>query len=166
MNPIRVALVGCGKVASIHAAALASLPEVQFVAACDVNLERVLAFASKWRVQPCTDLGKMLSEAKPEVLIIGTPHPLHAEAAVQAAEAGVHVLVEKPLAATVRDCDLMLAAARKSGVTLGVISQRRFFDPVRRMKAAIDAGKIGTPVLGVFIQYSWRDPAYYRSDPW
>lgn len=166
MKPIRIALVGCGKVASIHAAALASLPEAQFVAACDVNLERALAFASRWRVQPCTDLGKMLSEAKPEAVIIGTPHPLHAEAAVRAAEAGVHVLVEKPLAANLADCDAMIAAAKKGGVTLGVISQRRFYEPVQRMKRAIDAGKIGKPALGVFIQYSWRDAAYYQSDPW
>ena len=49
---------------------------------------------------------------------------------------------------------------------LGVISQRRWYEPVKRMKAAIDAGKIGQPVLGVFTMYSWRDPAYYLSDPW
>ena len=67
------------------------------------------------------------------------------------AKRGVHVLVEKPLAATLADCDAMLAAAaRKAACTLGVISQRRFYEPVLRMKAAIDAGKIGTPVLGVF----------------
>src|SRR5207237_6637000 len=99
-------------------------------------------------------------------VIIGTPHPLHAAPAILAAEAGVHVLVEKPLAANLADCDAMLAATKRSGVTLGVISQRRFYEPVRRMRAAIDAGKIGTPALGVFLQYSWRDAAYYRSDPW
>jgi predicted dehydrogenase len=99
-------------------------------------------------------------------VVIGTPHPMHAGPAIRAAEAGVHVLVEKPMAATLADCDAMLAAARKSGVTLCVISQRRLYEPVLRMKAAIDAGKIGTPVLGIFQMYSWRDPAYYRSDPW
>ncbi len=166
MAPIRVALVGCGKVANIHAAALRSLPDVEFVAVCDVSAERADAFAAKYGVRPFTDLGAMLRDARQDVLIIGTPHPLHAEAAVQAAEAGVHVLVEKPLAANLADCDAMLAAARKSGVTLGAISQRRFYEPVLRMKHAIDEGKIGAPALGVFIQYSWRDAAYYRSDPW
>src|SRR5205085_565825 len=153
MPSTRVALVGCGKVASIHAAALAALPEAEFVAACDVNLPRAEAFASEWRARPFADLGAMLREARPEAVVIGTPHPLHADAAVRAAEAGVHVLVEKPLAASLPDCDAMLAAARKAGVTLGVISQRRFYEPVRRMKRAIDEGKIGAPVLGVFIQY-------------
>jgi UDP-N-acetyl-2-amino-2-deoxyglucuronate dehydrogenase len=166
MKPIRTALVGCGKVASIHAQALASLPEAEFVAACDISAPRAEAFAAKHRVKPFTDLAKMLKEAAPQAVIIGTPHPLHAEAAVRAAEAGAHVLVEKPLAANLADCDWMLVAARKSGVTLGVISQRRFYEPVQRMKRAIDEGKIGAPVLGVFIQYSWRDAAYYRSDPW
>ncbi len=108
----------------------------------------------------------MLKDSGAEAVVIGTPHPMHAGPAILAAEAGVHVLVEKPMAATLADCDAMLAAASKSGVTLGVISQRRLYEPVLRMKAAIDAGKIGTPVLGVFQMYSWRDPAYYRSDPW
>jgi predicted dehydrogenase len=166
MKPIRVAVVGCGKVAGIHASALASLPEAEFVAACDVNAERANAFAAKHGVKPFTDLAAMLREAAPEAVIIGTPHPLHAETAIRAAEAGVHVLVEKPLAANLADCDAMLAAARKGGVTLGVISQRRFYEPVRRMRRAIDEGKIGKPALGVFIQYSWRDAAYYQSDPW
>ena len=70
------------------------------------------------------------------------------------------------MAASLDDCDAMLAAARKAGTTLGVISQRRWYEPVLRMKAAIDAGKIGAPALGVFQMYSWRDLAYYRSDPW
>jgi predicted dehydrogenase len=166
MKPIRVAVVGCGKVAGVHAAALASLPEAEFVAACDISAERANAFAAKHRVRPFTDLGAMLREAAPEVVIVGTPHPLHAGAAVRAAEAGAHVLVEKPLAASLADCDAMLAAAKKGGVTLGVISQRRFLEPVQRMRRAIDEGKIGSPALGVFIQYSWRDAAYYASDPW
>jgi predicted dehydrogenase len=166
MLPIRVALIGCGKVAGIHAAALAALPEAEFVAACDVNAERAGAFAAKWSVRPFADLATMLRESRPEAVIVGTPHPLHAEAAIRAAEAGVHVLVEKPLAASLADCDAIIAAARKSGITLGVISQRRFYEPVQRMKRAIDAGKIGTPALGVFIQYSWREASYYTSDPW
>lgn len=166
MKPIRTALIGCGKVGHIHAAALSALPEAEFVAACDTSLERAEAFAAKYRVWPFADLTRMIREASIEALLIATPHPLHATAAIEAAQAGIHVLVEKPLAANLADCDAMLAASRKSGVTLGVISQRRFFEPVQRMKQAIDAGKIGVPALGVFIQYSWRDEAYYRSDPW
>jgi predicted dehydrogenase len=166
MKPIRVGLVGCGKVGQIHANALATLPAAELVAVCDAVAERANAFAAKHKARPFTAVPAMLREAGVDAIIIGTPHPLHAEPTIRAAEAGVHVLVEKPLAASLADCEAMLAAARKSGVTLGAISQRRFFEPVQRMKQAIDAGKIGEPVLGVFIQYSWRDPSYYQSDPW
>jgi len=166
MIPIRVGLIGCGKVGSIHAAALQAIPEAEFVAACDANADRAGAFAAKYSVAPFTDVAAMLKGGGLEAVIIGTPHPLHAEPAIRAAETGVHVLVEKPMAANVADCDAMTAAARKTGVTLGVISQRRLFEPVQRIKAAIEAGKIGTPMLALFLQYSWREPSYYHSDPW
>jgi UDP-N-acetyl-2-amino-2-deoxyglucuronate dehydrogenase len=166
VTPVRVGLVGCGKVGQIHAAALASLPEAEFVAACDSMAGRAEAFAARYNVRPFADVGTMLREAGVEAMVVGTPHPLHAEPTIRAAEAGVHVLVEKPLAASLADCDAMIAAADRAGVTLGVISQRRFYEPVRRVKDAIDAGKIGRPALGVFQMYSWRDPEYYRSDPW
>jgi UDP-N-acetyl-2-amino-2-deoxyglucuronate dehydrogenase len=166
MTTLRTALVGCGKVGQIHAAALANLPESLFVGVCDHSADRAAAFAARFHVHPFTDVGTLLREARPQALLIGTPHPLHAAPAIEAAAAGVHVLVEKPLAATLADCDAMLAAARRGGVQLGVISQRRFYEPVRRIKEAIDAGKIGRPVLGVFEMFSWRDRAYYQSDPW
>jgi UDP-N-acetyl-2-amino-2-deoxyglucuronate dehydrogenase len=166
MNRLRTALVGCGKVGRIHAQALATLAESEFVAACDVDSGRAESFAASFGVKPYDDVSRMLGESGAQAICIATPHPLHAEPALLAAEAGVHVLVEKPLAASLEDCDLMLEAARRRGITLGVISQRRWYEPVRRMKTAIDAGKIGRPVLGAFIMYSWRDPSYYQSDPW
>ncbi len=163
---LRTALVGCGKVGATHAQALKTLPESDFVAVCDADFDRAETFAARNGVRPFADVGAMLEQVRPEVVLLATPHPLHAEAAILAARAGVHVLVEKPLAATLGDADAMLLAAREAGVTLGVISQRRFYEPVLRMKAAIDAGKVGRPVLGVFQMYSWRDHSYYASDPW
>ena len=166
MRKVRTALIGCGKVGQIHAAALRQLPESEFVAVCDASLGRATDFAERYGVRAFTDVDTLLRDSGAEAVLIATPHPLHAAAAVPAAEAGIHVLVEKPLAANLADCDAMIAAARRGGVKLGVISQRRFYEPVRRMKEAIDAGKIGRPVLGVFLMFSWRDEAYYRSDPW
>ena len=163
---MRVGLIGCGKVGQIHAAALRGLAEAELTAVCDVNAERVRDFADQYGTRGYTDVDAMLGEGKVEAVIIGTPHPLHAAPAIRAAEAGVPVLVEKPMAATLADCDAMLAAAKRAGVLLGAISQRRFYEPVRRMKQAIDAGKIGRPALAVFTMYSWREPTYYQSDPW
>lgn len=166
MTRIRTALVGCGKVGQIHAQALAALPESEFVAVCDADAARARSFAERFAIRFFTDVAEMVHEAAVNAVLIATPHPLHAAPAIAAAEGGAHVLVEKPLAASLADCDAMLAAARKAGVLLSVISQRRLYEPVVRMKAAIDAGKIGRPALGVFTMYSWRDEAYYRSDPW
>ena len=163
---MRTALIGCGKVGQIHAAALRELPESEFVAVCDRDGARAAAFAERYGVRAYTDVATLLKDAAPQAIVVCTPHPLHAEPVIQAARAGVSALVEKPLAASLADCDAMLAAARSAGTRLGVISQRRMYEAVRRMKAAIDAGKIGKPVLGVFSMFSWRDQAYYQSDPW
>jgi predicted dehydrogenase len=163
---VRTALVGCGKVGGIHAAAVSGLPEADFVAVCDTSRERAGAFAARFGARPYTDVATMLREARVQAVLIATPHPLHAAPAILAAEAGVHALVEKPMAASLRDCDAMIEAARRAGTRLGLISQRRWYEPVLRMRAAIDAGKIGRPALGVFLMYSWRSPEYYESDPW
>jgi predicted dehydrogenase len=166
MDRVRTAMVGCGKVGQIHARALAELAESEFAAVCDFDLRRASAFADRHGVRAYDDVQRMLEESGPRALLVATPHPKHVDPALLAAEAGVHVLVEKPMAASLTDCDRMLEAARRHGTRIGVISQRRWYEPVRRMKAAIDSGKIGHPALGCFIMYSWRDPDYYRSDPW
>jgi predicted dehydrogenase len=166
MDRLRTALIGCGKVGQIHAAALRSLPESEFLAACDPQRERAQAFAALHGTRAFADVSTMLAETRAQAVVIGTPHPLHAAAAIEAMEAGAHVLVEKPMAASLADCDAMLRAAEQTGMTLGVVSQRRFYEPVQRLKQAIDAGKIGKPVLGIFQMFSWRDRAYYQSDAW
>jgi predicted dehydrogenase len=166
MDRVRTGLVGCGKVGQIHAAALRDLPESDFVAVCDGDAERAAAFAARYGVRPYTNPGRMFKDAGVHAVAVCTPHPQHAGPVIEAAAAGVHALVEKPLAATLGDCDAMLAASRNAGTKLAVVSQRRLYEPVLRMKVAIDAGKIGRPVLGIFSMFSWRDEAYYRSDPW
>jgi UDP-N-acetyl-2-amino-2-deoxyglucuronate dehydrogenase len=166
MRKLRTALIGCGKVGTLHAAVLSTLPESSIVGVCDANVARAEQFAAQYGGRPFQEVARMLAETGAEAVFICTPHPLHLEPAVLAAEAGAHVMVEKPMAATLADSDAMLRAAQKAGVTLSVMSQRRFYEPVRRMKAAIDAGKIGLPALGLFLMFSWRDEAYYRSDPW
>src|SRR5262245_11779608 len=166
MEPVRTAIIGCGKVGQIHAQALSTLPASKFVAVCDAQFARAQAFASRYGVEAFDSLSRMLSRSGVEALMICTPHPLHELPSVEAAKAGVHVLVEKPMASTLAACDAMLQAAKGSGIKLGIVSQRRLFEPVQRMKAAIEAGKIGRPVLGTFSMFSWRDEAYYRSDPW
>jgi UDP-N-acetyl-2-amino-2-deoxyglucuronate dehydrogenase len=166
MNRVRTALIGCGKVGRIHAEALNTLPESDLVAVCDSDPARAEDFARRYHSRPFTNVATMIRECEVASVFICTPHPLHARPAIEAAGAGAHVLVEKPLAASLEDCDAIITEARRNEVKLGVISQRRWFEPVRRMKQAILSGKIGRPLLGGFTMYSWRDQAYYQSDPW
>ena len=110
MKPLRTALIGCGKVGRIHASALRALPESELVAVCDNSPDRAAAFASEFGAAAFTDIDAMIRQARIEAVTIATPHPLHAAPTVRCAEGGVHVLVEKPMASSLADCDAMLAA--------------------------------------------------------
>jgi predicted dehydrogenase len=166
MEPIGTALIGCGKVSDAHAQAYQSLAESHFVGVFDVNPERAEAFARRYGVKAYTNLEAMLQEPAVQAVSICTPHPTHPDMVVACAQAGVHALVEKPMAVDLQGCDRAIAAARQAGVKLGVISQRRFYEPVLRVKQAIDAGKIGRPLLATVTVMGWRDEAYYRMDGW
>ncbi len=165
-SKIRTAIVGPGKVAHLHAKGLLNSNYSEFVAVCGRSMERAQGFASKYDVLAFTDLEKMISEAKVDAIVVCTPHPYHCGPVVKAAKLGVHSLIEKPMASSLEDCDAMLKASKANHVRLGVISQRRFYEPVIRMKKAIDEGKIGAPALGHVIMLGWRDEKYYHSDPW
>ena len=109
---VRIALVGCGKVAHLHAAALGALPEAEFVAVTDANFERAREFDARYRVRAYSDLERLIEGSHVEAVIVCTPHPAHRAPAVRAAEAGVHVLVEKPLAVDAAGArDIATAAA-------------------------------------------------------
>jgi predicted dehydrogenase len=166
MRKLKTGLVGCGKVADLHAAALRTLPESEFVAVCGRTREKVEAFARKHGVAPFTDVPEMLARSQVQALCICTPHPEHAGPAIAAARAGVHLLVEKPLASSLADCDAMLAAAKAGKSIISTVSQRRFYPPCQRIRRAIDEGRLAKPVLGTAVMFGWRDQAYYRSDPW
>lgn len=164
MESIRTGIIGTGKVSDTHAGIFQEVPESEFTAIFSRSREKADAFAKKYGIQGYSDLDKMLKEV--DALVVCTPHPYHAEPAVRALKSGVHVIVEKPLAASLQDCDDMINAAKAGGLKLGTISQRRWYEPVKRVKYAIDDGKIDQPILGMVIMLGWRDQPYYESDPW
>lgn len=165
MKKIKTAIIGAGKVAELHAAALGSAPSSDLVAVWNRTYERAEKFARRYGIKAYRAIEEMIEKERVQAVVVGTPHPAHAEPAIAAMRAGAHVLVEKPLAASLQDCDAMIAAARETGVKLGVISQRRLYPPVQRIRAAIEAGKLA-PVLGAVTLLGWRDQKYYESDPW
>lgn len=163
---LKTAIIGLGKVADLHAKALKNLKESHFSSVCSSNRDKAEQFASKYGVKAYTDLSEMVTKENIDVVIVCTPHPFHREPTIVAIEAGAHVLVEKPFASSLEDCDAMLEISKKYKKQIGVICQRRWYLPVQRVKNAIDSGKIGKPVFGTINMLGWRDEVYYKSDPW
>ncbi len=166
MSQIRFGIVGAGKVAQNHAEVIAALPDATLTAVTSRTAAKAETLAAKYDARAFTDTPAMIASGLVDAVIICTPHPEHAAPALAALNGGVHVLVEKPLAVSLADCDAMIRAAERSGVKLGVISQRRCYPSTQRVKAAIDAGKIGKPIIGTATLLGWRDQKYYESDPW
>jgi len=166
MECIGTAIIGCGKVAETHALAFNRLPQARLVGVYDSNPERAAQFAARYGAQPFSDLLTMLANPGVQMASICTPPYAHPDQVEACAAAGVHARVEKPMAVDLQGCNRAIAAAERAGVRLGVVSQRRFYEPVRRVKAAIETGKIGHPMLGTVTVMGWRDEAYYRMDAW
>ena len=166
MERVRLGIYGYGKVAELHARAAASLPGVELAAVCGRDPARRDAFAARWGIQSRTSASEMAERDGVAAAIVTTPHPLHCTHAIECSQAGLHVIVEKPMALSIEECDRMIAAAASAGRLLGVVSQRRWYPAVRRIRAAIDSGALGSPALGQVVILGWRDEAYYRSDPW
>lgn len=145
---LKTGIIGCGKVGDFHAKAYAQLENSEFTAVCDANLERAKAFAERYNVHAYSDIAEMIQKEHLDVVSVCTPHPIHCDPAVTAAENGCNVLIEKPLASSLADCDRIIEAGDKNHVTIGTMVQRRFYRPCMRIHEAIEAGKIGKPVLG------------------
>jgi UDP-N-acetyl-2-amino-2-deoxyglucuronate dehydrogenase len=163
---IRVAIIGCGKVAHLHAKAVQQIKDCSLTAVQSRNPVKAKEFADKYGAKPYEVITDMILNEKIDVTIVCTPHPEHKAPAIAALESGSHVLVEKPLAVTLADCDAMISTAEKHKRTLGVVSQRRYSAAAMRMKQAIMDGKLGNPSIATVVMLGWRDEAYYKSDPW
>lgn len=145
---IRVALLGCGRIAHVHAGYLRQVPEVEFVGACDLDPISREAFTARWQLPTFADVEELLAAAQPDMVHVLTPPATHAALAIELLHAGLHVLVEKPMALTVADADAMLAAARATGRLL-TVDHNRWFDPVMgRARALLEAGRLGS-LIGV-----------------
>src|ERR1700758_1082292 len=127
MKKLRTAIVGCGKVGHFHARALANLENSDFVAVCSTSLDRATAFGKQYGVRAFNNVEEMVEGAQVDVVCICTPHPQHAPVAIAALKSGCHVLVEKPLASSLEDCDAILSCAEEHQRTVGVVCQRRLY---------------------------------------
>ena len=163
---LKTAVVGIGKVTDLHSAALVNLKESEFAAVCSRSKDKAEEYAARFGLRGYTDVSEMVLKEKIDAVIICTPHPNHRVPTLAALEAGAHVMIEKPFASSLEDCDAMLEASRKQEKEITVVGQRRWYMPSRRVKDAIEAGKIGKPVFATVNMLGWREKWYYDSDPW
>lgn len=144
METVNIGFVGTGNNARSHARGLAEVPEARIVAAADVNEAAVGAFAAAHDVaETCADYRAVLENPAVHGIVISLPHALHAKVAIAAAQAGKHVLCEKPLGVSVAECDAIIAACREANVNLMVGHTHRFIHEHMRATELMRAGAIG-----------------------
>ncbi len=164
-------IVGTGVIAAIHADAIALLsktgrPDVRLVAVTDVAAGPAAAFAAAHGCPAEPDLGALLARSDVEVVCVCVPSGLHAQIGVQAAKAGKHLVVEKPIDVSLEAADRLIDAARAAGVALTVISQHRFDAGLVELKRLLEEGALGRLVLGDASTKWYRTQAYYDSAAW
>lgn len=162
------AVVGCGMIARFHARALADVPGARLVALVSRNQAnaRGLAESLQIRCDTYTELAPVLGRQDVDVVIITTPSGAHMEPAVAAAQAGKHVVVEKPLEISLERCDRIIEACDQNRVKLCTIFPSRFGDANGVLKSAVDAGRFGRLTLGETTCKWWRPQSYYDEGGW
>ncbi len=165
-EPVRFGVIGVGGMGAAHAAFVAQMDETRLVAVADINPQTAAGIARKRGCHAETDYHRLLERDDIEAVIIATPHPLHAEMTLAAAQRGIHVLCEKSLAPSVAAADAMIEACQLHGVLLGTVFQQRT-DPSRRMMQRLIAGGALGELHRVSLSVCYYRPqSYYDSAPW
>ena len=161
---IKIALIGCGRIAQRHAEHASTFGEL--VAVCDIEFQKAEALAAQYSaVRAYSDIADLLHDGGFDVVSICTPNGLHAEHTIMALNAGCHVLCEKPMAISVYDCGEMIKAAERNNRRLFAVKQNRFNPPVAAVKKAIEDGVFGK-IYSVQLSCFWNRNFDYYKDSW
>jgi len=163
---IHVGVIGAGNISDTHARAAADIPGVIIAAVYAPTSEHAVRLAARHGAAAYDTLEGLLAHRPLDLVAIGSPSGLHAEHGIAAARQGLHVLVEKPIDISTGRADQLIAETARSGVTLGVIFQDRLKPDVQRLKALVELGRLGTPILSTATVKWYRPPEYYRSSRW
>lgn len=164
---VRLALVGAGVIGNLHAAVASELADrIELVAVVDTHLDRAQKLTAAHGGKPFTSLTEALDAVDIDMVSVCTPTGRHGEVAVEALEAGKHVIVEKPAEITVARTNEIIAAQRRAGTQVAVISQHRFDPATEVAVAAISKGELGKLTSGIASIDWWRGQTYYDSGDW
>lgn len=165
---LKFALVGCGRISKRHSEllALGQIEGAQLVSACDIDDKKALSIKEKFNIPVYTDMHKMMINENVDVVVVLTESGNHSKHVIELAQYKKHIVVEKPMALTIEDADLMMKACDENGIRLFVVKQNRFNVPVVKLKEAMDKGHFGKLVLGT-VRVRWcRPQTYYDQDSW
>src|SRR3989442_1247747 len=160
---LRVAIVGCGKIADAHAEQIRRIKGCDIVAVCDREPLMGQQLAERFKVKRCfDDLGRLLEESRPDVVHITTPPQSHFEIARQCLERGCHVYVEKPFTLDAREAEELVQLAERRGLRLTVGHDAQFSPATRRMRELVREGYLGDAVVHMESYYGYHlgDAAY------
>jgi predicted dehydrogenase len=164
---MRFALIGAGVIGAVHARLLEALgDEAVLVAVVDKDLDRAGKLVSQYGGRAYPTPADAYAAEEIDAVGICLPSALHADVAVEALHAGKHVVVEKPVDISLAAADRLIDAQRETGLTVAVISQRRFQPPVAQIRAAIDSGALGRVTSGIAESAFFRPQSYYDGDDW
>lgn len=160
-------IIGCGVIAPTHGSAVQDSGAAHLVACCDVIPERAREFSEKYGgIEVYDSMEAMLKNPEIQVVSICTPSGMHSEGCIAAAEAGKHILCEKPLDINLRAVDAAIDAAKEHNVKLAGVFQRRTYPASQKVRAAVQSGKLGKLVVGDAYQKYFRSHEYYASGTW
>ncbi len=161
---VKIGVIGCGAIGPVHCDAIKGVEGAKLVGVCDVVKERAKALADKHGVKAYTSVKKMLDDV--DAVTLGIPSGHHAKVGVQVAEAGKHLLCEKPIDVSVKAARKLIEAGRRNKVALTVVSQHRFAKDIRALREAAQNDGLGQLVAGdAYIKW-FRTQAYYDSGDW
>jgi UDP-N-acetyl-2-amino-2-deoxyglucuronate dehydrogenase len=162
----KIGLVGCGRIAKNHLETIASEKRLKLVGVCDLMEKRAKEVADTHKTPYFTDLKEMLINLEMDILAICTPSGLHPQHGIMAAEKGVHVLTEKPMATRLKDADDLIQACDRNNVQLFVVKQNRLNATMQLLKRAIDKGRFGKIYQAVVNVFWQRPQEYYDTAKW
>ena len=165
---LNFALVGCGRIAKRHSELLGfnEINGTKLVSVCDNVIDKANKIAEQFKVSAYQDMDEMMKSESIDVVVVLTPSGLHAEHVINLSKYGKHIMVEKPMALTIKDTENMIYACDLNNIKLFIIKQNRFNVPVVKLREALDAGRFGKLTLGT-VRVRWaRHQAYYDQDPW
>ena len=163
---MKIGILGAGSISDTHARAASAIAGTSIVAVHGGNAARAQRLATTYGATAYADLEGFLSHQPMDLVAIGSPSGLHAEQGIAACQHGLHVLVEKPIDVTVERADALIEAADAAGVVLGVFFQDHVQPDLMRLHDAVQAGRLGRPLL-VSARVKWfRPPEYYSQSRW